>query len=96
MTNTLAQHARLFSSLDSLEGVPDIFEPRKPVAEQAAWQRKGYNVLAWLADVPKRNLIEEDHMRARMIQLGYLMEKNVVVAKLTSRARRPRPKRAVK
>ena len=51
MTNTLAQHARLFSSLDSLEGVPDIFEPRKPVAEQAAWQRKGYNVLAWLADV---------------------------------------------
>src|SRR5688572_28872687 len=51
MTNTLAQHARLFSSLDSLEGVPDIFEPRKPIAEQAAWQRKGYNVLAWLADV---------------------------------------------
>jgi uncharacterized integral membrane protein (TIGR00698 family) len=51
MTNTLAQHARLFSSLDSLEGVPDIFEPRKPIAEQAVWQRKGYNVLAWLADV---------------------------------------------
>jgi uncharacterized integral membrane protein (TIGR00698 family) len=51
MTNTLAQHARLFSSLDSLEGVPDIFEPRKPAEERAAWQRKGYNVLAWLGDV---------------------------------------------
>ncbi|MGB7156496.1 MAG: putative sulfate exporter family transporter [Tepidisphaeraceae bacterium] len=50
MTNTLAEHARLFSSLDSLEGVPDWFEPRKPAAERAAWQRKGYNVLAWLGE----------------------------------------------
>jgi uncharacterized integral membrane protein (TIGR00698 family) len=51
MTNTLAQHARLFSSLDSLEGVPDIFEPRKPIEERAAWQQKGYSVLAWLGEV---------------------------------------------
>lgn len=51
MTNTLAEHARLFSSLDSLEGVPDWFEPRRPAAERAAWQRSGHNVLAWLGDV---------------------------------------------
>ncbi len=51
MTNTLAEHARLFSSLDSLEGVPDWFEPRRPAEERAAWQRKGYDVLAWLAEV---------------------------------------------
>ena len=51
MTNTLAEHARLFSSLDSLEGVPDWFEPRRPAEERAAWQRKGYDILAWLADV---------------------------------------------
>jgi uncharacterized integral membrane protein (TIGR00698 family) len=51
MTNTLAHHARLFSSLDSLEGVPDIFEPRTSVEERAAWQQKGYSVLAWLGEV---------------------------------------------
>jgi uncharacterized integral membrane protein (TIGR00698 family) len=51
MTNTLAEHARLFSSLDSLEGVPDWFEPRKTAGERAVWQRKGYNVLAWFGDV---------------------------------------------
>jgi uncharacterized integral membrane protein (TIGR00698 family) len=51
MTNTLAQHARLFSSLDSLEGVPDWFEPRTAPAERVAWQRQGYNVLAWLGEV---------------------------------------------
>lgn len=51
MTNTLAQHARLFSSLDSLEGVPDFFEPRPSLEARAGWQRTGYNVLAWLGDV---------------------------------------------
>ncbi|HEV2295367.1 MAG TPA: putative sulfate exporter family transporter [Tepidisphaeraceae bacterium] len=51
MTNTLAEHARLFSSLDSLEGVPDWFEPRQPVAERTAWQRTGYNLLAWFGEV---------------------------------------------
>jgi uncharacterized integral membrane protein (TIGR00698 family) len=51
MTNTLAEHAHLFSSLDSLEGVPDIFEPRKAAEERAAWQRKGYELLAWLGEV---------------------------------------------
>src|SRR5215213_6333855 len=39
------------SSLDSFEGVPDIFEPRVPPEERAAVQRWAHEALAWIGVV---------------------------------------------
>src|SRR5687768_2413769 len=36
------------SSLDSLEGVPDLFEPRVARESRPAWQRHGHDTLTWL------------------------------------------------
>ena len=48
MTNTLAEHARLFSSLDSLEGVPDWFEPRLAPKRVTGPQARVHDALGWL------------------------------------------------
>ena len=39
------------SSLDSFEGVPDIFEPRVHPAHRPAWQRAPHEALVWLGAV---------------------------------------------
>ena len=39
------------SSLDSLEGLPDIFEPRVHPANRPAWQRAPHEALVWLGAV---------------------------------------------
>ncbi|MEA2710699.1 MAG: hypothetical protein QOF78_3300 [Phycisphaerales bacterium] len=39
------------SSLDSFEGVPDIFEPRVHPAHRPAWQRAPHEALVWLGGV---------------------------------------------
>jgi uncharacterized integral membrane protein (TIGR00698 family) len=35
------------SSLDSFEGVPDLFEPRVPLAHRPGWQRLPHEALVW-------------------------------------------------
>ena len=39
------------SSLDSLEGVPDWFEPRVKPEHHQPWQLVGYNALSWAGDM---------------------------------------------
>ena len=41
-------HPHLFASLDSLEGVPDIFEPRVAPAEKTKGGRAIHDVLEWV------------------------------------------------
>jgi uncharacterized integral membrane protein (TIGR00698 family) len=38
----------LFASLDSFEGIPDVFEPRIAPESRAPWQRKLHDVLVWI------------------------------------------------
>jgi len=68
MTNTLAQHARLFSSLDSLEGVPDWFEPRVRPEERSAAQRVAHEWLAWAG-----TMLPGLALAACLAALGYLI-----------------------
>jgi len=39
------------SSLDSFEGVPDLFEPRVPLAQRPRWQRVPHEALVWAGAV---------------------------------------------
>ncbi len=86
MTNTLAEHARLFSSLDSLEGVPDFFEPRKPAATQASWQRKSYDILTWLGEV-----LPGIGLAALLAYLGKLLSDWIGISVMHFDARRGSP-----
>jgi hypothetical protein len=42
---------RWASSLDSLEGVPDLFEPRIRRETSPRWQRHGHDTLSWIGTI---------------------------------------------
>src|SRR5947208_935724 len=42
------QNSDFFASLDSFEGVPDVFEPRIAPESRAGWQRSLHEVLVWI------------------------------------------------
>ena len=48
MTAITAENRDLFASLDSFEGIPDVFEPRIAPESRAPWQRKLHDALVWI------------------------------------------------